>query len=96
MKSKATSTLILNENITPNSPALEPEFLTPVCTLQQTNVPILKPSIQEFEDFETFFNKIENDCKAYGVCKVIPPDSWVPQFQLNFLEVGSNVYILCP
>lgn len=39
-------------------------------------IPVFKPSIEEFEDFEGYMNKIEGWGMRSGIVKVIPPQQW--------------------
>ena len=44
--------------------------------LASRGIPVLKPSMEEFEDFEGFVNKIECWGMRSGIVKVIPPKQW--------------------
>lgn len=42
---------------------------------------IYRPTMEEFKDFMGFIRNIEKDESALeaGICKIIPPDEWVPR-----------------
>eukprot|EP00954_Amorphochlora_amoebiformis_P026783 1381351-Amorphochlora_amoeboformis.AAC.1 len=44
--------------------------------------PTLTPSEEEFKDFYTYLSKISTEATRYGVCKIIPPASWNPNFMV--------------
>ena len=43
--------------------------------LASRGVPVLKPSMEEFEDFEGYINKVEVWGMRGGIVKVIPPSN---------------------
>mmetsp|Transcript_21089 Transcript_21089/g.41367 ORF Transcript_21089/g.41367 Transcript_21089/m.41367 type:complete len:1010 (-) Transcript_21089:314-3343(-) len=42
----------------------------------QLDAPVFRPTIEEFEDFESFVAKIEEAGSKYGLVKVVPPKEW--------------------
>lgn len=41
---------------------------------------VYRPSWEEFKDFNSFIEKIESEgASTAGVCKVIPPERWIPR-----------------
>lgn len=44
--------------------------------LAQRGIPVFKPNMEEFQDFEGFMNKIECWGMRSGIVKVIPPKEW--------------------
>jgi hypothetical protein len=44
--------------------------------LASRGIPVFKPSMEEFEDFEGYMNKIECWGMRSGIVKVIPPKEW--------------------
>ena len=44
--------------------------------LASRGIPVFKPSMEEFQDFEAYMNKIEAWGMRSGIVKVIPPKEW--------------------
>ena len=44
--------------------------------LASRGIPVFKPSMEEFQDFEGYVNKIECWGMRSGIVKVIPPKQW--------------------
>ena len=44
--------------------------------LAQRGIPVFKPTMDEFRDFEQYMNRIECWGKKSGIVKVIPPKEW--------------------
>jgi hypothetical protein len=44
--------------------------------LAQRGIPVFKPKMEDFEDFEGFVTKIECWGKKSGIVKIIPPKEW--------------------
>lgn len=56
--------------------------------LATRGIPVFKPTMEEFEDFEGYMNKIECWGNHSGIVKVIPPKEWlVSSFDVCYLHV---------
>ena len=44
--------------------------------LAQRGIPVFKPSMEEFQDFERYMERIECWGNRSGIVKVIPPKEW--------------------
>ncbi|KAF9651005.1 JmjC-domain-containing protein [Thelephora ganbajun] len=59
--------------------------------LAQRGIPVFKPTMEEFQDFEGYMNSIEAWGMRSGIVKVIPPAEWtnaLPSFKSNLAKVS--------
>ncbi|KAI1266406.1 PLU-1-domain-containing protein [Xylariaceae sp. FL1019] len=47
------------------------------------DAPTFRPTEEEFRDPLEYIRKITPDAQAFGLCKIIPPDSWNPDFAID-------------
>lgn len=45
--------------------------------------PTFRPTEADFQDPFAYIQKIRSEGEKYGICKIIPPDSWTPDFSIN-------------
>ena len=45
--------------------------------------PTFRPTEAEFVDPLVYMSKIRCEAEKYGICKIIPPDGWSPDFSIN-------------
>lgn len=59
---------------------LDPEDDPPA----QRGIPVFKPTVEEFSDFEGYLNKIEAWGMKSGIVKVVPPQEWLVNLFFSF------------
>lgn len=55
--------------------------------LAQRGIPVFKPTMEEFQDFEAYMNKVECWGNKSGIVKIIPPKEWCVPVSLNHASI---------
>jgi len=87
----STVTGSINARSTNSSPKIVKKTLGPKRTdtscpsLEKTNdSPVFHPSEEEFRDPAAYIKRIRCDAEKFGVCVIVPPDSWKVCFSFAY------------
>jgi hypothetical protein len=50
---------------------------------EPNGIPVFKPTVQEFSDFEKYVKSIESYGKQVGIVKIIPPEDWKNEMRMK-------------
>ncbi|XP_041028922.1 lysine-specific demethylase JMJ18-like [Juglans microcarpa x Juglans regia] len=53
--------------------------------------PVFYPTIEEFEDTLGYITKIRPKAEPYGICRIVPPSSWIPPCPLKERDIWDHV-----
>lgn len=51
--------------------------------------PTYRPTLEQWKDPFEYIKSISEEGKKYGICKIIPPDSWNPDFAIDTEVCGA-------
>ena len=54
------------------------------------DAPTFRPTEEDFADPMEYVRKIAPEGRKYGICKIIPPENWKPEFAVD-TEVRSTI-----
>ncbi|OBZ73253.1 Lysine-specific demethylase 4D [Grifola frondosa] len=57
--------------------------------LAQHGIPVFKPSLEEFQDFEAYMNRVECWGMKSGIVKIIPPKEWTDALPSIVPQLGK-------
>lgn len=77
-------------------PTQIPDFEKPSRPHELKEAPTFRPTEEEFRNPMEYIRKIAPEAKEFGICKIIPPDGWNPEFAID-TEVRLNFtwYLHC-
>ncbi|KAK9937036.1 hypothetical protein M0R45_013853 [Rubus argutus] len=54
------------------------------------DAPVFYPTAEEFEDTIGYIAKIRPQAESYGICRIVPPRSWIPPCPLKEKDMWEN------
>ncbi|KAL5838980.1 hypothetical protein ACOSQ4_011588 [Xanthoceras sorbifolium] len=52
--------------------------------------PVFYPTVEEFEDTLGYIAKIRTKAESFGICRIVPPSSWIPPCPLKAKDIWGN------
>ncbi|XP_010529338.1 PREDICTED: probable lysine-specific demethylase JMJ14 isoform X2 [Tarenaya hassleriana] len=60
------------------------------CRPSIDEAPVFYPSPEEFQDALAYIEKLRPKAESYGICRIVPPDSWRPPCPLKDKHIWEN------
>ncbi|XP_030551563.1 lysine-specific demethylase JMJ15-like isoform X2 [Rhodamnia argentea] len=54
------------------------------------DAPVFYPTAEEFEDTLAYISKIRHQAESYGICRIVPPASWIPPCRLKEKDMWEH------
>lgn len=54
------------------------------------DAPVFYPSLEDFEDTLGYIAKIRPKAEPYGICRIVPPSSWIPPCPLKEKDIWEH------
>jgi histone demethylase JARID1 len=64
-------------------PTQVPDVEKPSRPHELKEAPTFRPTEEEFKNPMEYIRKIAPEAKEFGICKIIPPDGWNPDFAID-------------
>ncbi|XP_071718107.1 putative lysine-specific demethylase JMJ16 [Rutidosis leptorrhynchoides] len=60
------------------------------CKLELDSAPVFRPTKEEFENIVKYIAKIRQVAERFGICSIVPPDSWQPNCRFKESKIWET------